>query len=146
MNPSTPNGASNASDFQPLTQNPQGNVGGGLQPTSPSSNVFNQPDTNPQALPQVNSLQVANNGTKVTDQATNPSAQPLPWALVSVILVAAVLLVALFYALSKKGGKPAEDLATEAIHPVTTPKKSPKSNPKKKQSRAKRKGKKKTSK
>lgn len=64
-------GGSNAQDFQPPTQNPQGNVGGGLQPSSATNNnIFNQPGANQQALPQINSLRVLSQGSRNSPTST----------------------------------------------------------------------------
>lgn len=73
MNQQSSSGGSKSTDFQPITENPQSNVNGGLQPnsanlqpttSSDSSNIFNQPGVNPQAFPKTDSLQVLSTGSK----------------------------------------------------------------------------------
>lgn len=99
------NQGSQAVDFQPTTQNPQGNVGGGLQPNSANlqpisptngSNVFNQPGINPQAFPQTTNLRVAGSqatrsiaNTSTPDQASNSPS----WGTFSVFFVVAAILI-----------------------------------------------------
>lgn len=95
--PTTSSG-SRAADFQPETQNPQNNVGGGLQtgggglqPVAPSngSNVFDQPGINPQAFPQTSSLQVIDTTSPgLATGITEAHPDPLFWILVPLVMLA----------------------------------------------------------
>ncbi len=151
---STIPGGSTSTDIQPPTRNPQGNVGGGLQPnsaflqpitSSSSSNAFNQPGVNPQAFPKTSSLQVESTGTTLqaswqkSDSTSNSrgiSAMTLFFVAIAVVLAVLILIL--------KFAKPADKLEqekTEEPKLVVAPepsKSQPKKKPKKKKPKKKK--------
>ncbi|MES2971694.1 MAG: hypothetical protein V4702_05210 [Patescibacteria group bacterium] len=140
---STPtSGGSNAQDFQPPTQNPQGNVGGGLQPNSATNDsIFNQPSANQQALPQVSSLKVLSQGTRNSTPTVSPdtTSDGLGWSpfLIFFILAAAIIGILLWRAKSNRpvniAPVPTEELKeTIALQAKPKKKKKPKQKNKKK--------------
>lgn len=138
----TNTGASNAADFQPPTDNPQSNVGGGVQPTTTNgSNVFNQPGINPQAFPKVNSLKV-NTNTVASQDSTDSSAGSPGWgALTWVFIAGAVVvtgLILLFRAAKPANVAPKAESLAETPETTSLPLK-PKAKSKKKHQPYKRK-------
>lgn len=152
MNPTetqTTSGGSKATDFQPPTGNPQGNVGGGLQPNSAAlqptttngSNVFNQPGVNAQAFPQTSSLRVLQPNSSAAVGADQPAYKPASpslggWLWAVIIVVVLVGIYVLLMAISRSANKPGQILATKAPEVLPPkkikPTKKPKSKPRKK--------------
>ncbi len=139
MTPSS-SGGSNATDFQPTTRNPQGNVGGGLQPTtSDQSNVFNQPGINPQAFPKTNSLRVISNGTQVqATPASQPDTTPPSWGALTLFFIAIVAVVVVLVVIIK-AAKPSDKQPEEHPEQVEVPEVMPKPAKSKKKSKNKKK-------
>ena len=145
----TASGASNATDFQPTTRNPQGNVGGSLQPNSNSlqplttageSNVFNQPGVNPQAFPKTNSLRVLSTGTKSQTSAAQPDYNPssIGWGTLTLFFIAILAtIVGIFFLV--KTAKPAESKTEEKPEELPVLVTKPKKTKTKKRSKAKKK-------
>jgi hypothetical protein len=135
-------------DFQPVTSNPQSNVGGGLQPNNANlqpttaannTNAFNQPGINPQAFPQTNSLQVLGTHTGTLTPAVTQNAPPPPgphvlaWFLiVALAAIAGLLLLA-------KTAKPAKGQQVESKDPPKDIAAALQPKPKKKKARRKKK-------
>ena len=128
----TSSGASNAPDFQPPTSNPQSNVGGDVQPVTPTngSNVFNEPGINAQAFPATDNLKVQSNGSSQPASAvpvatiTSSGWTPLAvFLLTTIVLVSIILLIA-------RSAKPAAKQVDEPVKPARATNKS-KTNKKK---------------
>lgn len=151
MNPSdtsTTSGASRATDFQPTTRNPQGNVGGGLQPNSANlqpisppngSNIFNQPGVNPQAFPQTDSLKVlsSSTGTPASNPPENNTYSPGSSSYLLPIIIGIITLgILLFIVLTARPAgktnekKPQETVVTKPVAKKKTTKKKPKTKAK----------------
>lgn len=135
-------GGSDARDFQPPTQNPQGNVGGGLQPNAAgNSGIFNQTGINQQELPSTGSLQVQNNGTtNSTPPSRETSGAGMGWVTLPVLLISAVITMGTIRLLSKKP-KPAR-MAEEVKQPAEAPTKVAPKKPRNKSTKKKQRKKK----
>lgn len=127
----TTSGGSRSTDFQPPTQNPQGNVGGGLQPvtTNNNSNVFNQPGVNAQAFPKTNSLRVQTNKTGEPASVTQTSPSAGSSLLLPLLLGIAAIVVLIVLALSSK---PADKLEKKLPETPQAKAEAPKNKTKKK--------------
>lgn len=150
-NSHTTTGASSAADFQPPTQNPQNNVGGGLQPgstalqptsTSNGSNIFNQPGINPQAFPQTSTLQVIDTTSPGLATGATEISAGFPWVylgIIVVLLVGGILLLAKFFR-NSENEKAEEVTVTEIPKPasVKTKSKSRKKSKTKKKKKSKK--------
>ena len=152
MSPTT-TGGSSATDFQPTTRNPQGNVGGGLQPNSTTlqpttssgdSNVFNLPGVNAQAFPQTTSLRVLSTGSQI-QPGTNPRNTTDPvsqgWGMLTIFFVA-IAVVAIILFVMVKVAKPVhktEEILPEVPQTSATPGKAKKKFKKKKKTAKNRK-------
>lgn len=152
----TTSGGSTATDFQPMTRNPQGNVGGGLQPNSATlqpvtsssgSNSFNQPGVNPQAFPQTGSLRVVSTGTAVqasgadADIASDSqgfNALTLFFLAIAVVIVVIVILIKVAKPAQKAEQEP-EKKPTITENPIAKAAKPKKKSKKKKKSTKKKK-------
>ena len=139
---------SSANDFQPVTGNPQSDVGGGLQKNSSNlqpltsstdSNVFNQPGINAQAFPKTNSLKVISTGTQsspVDTQNTTPKASTNVGLTIFIFAaIAAVLVILILAKLAKPPKSPDENDVKPSKADTQTPKNKKKFKSKKKSSK-----------
>ncbi len=138
---STSAGGSNAQDFQPLTQNPQSNVDGSLQPNGASpSSLFQQPDANQQAFPTTNSLRVLSSGTKNTTSEPAPDipAEGMGWGFLPLVLIVALIVPGVLL-LRRRKPQPVVQIEVPAqTAPIESANKKPKKKPKKKSRRKKK--------
>lgn len=130
-----------ATDFQPETQNPQNNVGGGLQPGSQNLQPVTNQTPGTQQFPSVARLKVLgveNPTTAATSKPVQTSDTSLPLAFtIGIFLVFVIAVVLLLLA------RPANNKKTAPIIKDETPESKPvQKTVKKKKSRKKRKAKK----
>ena len=101
--------SSKATDFQPTTRNPQGNVAGGLQPKSAALQPLS--GLNQQALPQTTSLRVLNSqgSTPVPAASSETTPQTNGLGIMWVFLIGVILIIGVLLLLAK-AAKPLDKL------------------------------------
>jgi hypothetical protein len=126
-----------SSDFQPATQDPQDDVGGGLQPVSGGLQPVTGESGSHQALPSVQSLKVENSGKRLEQSAStqnNPVVQddgfPLPLTMGFVFLM--IVMVAIIWL--SNPNKSTDNASTD----IPEPEQEQQPNKSKKKSRKKR--------
>ncbi len=117
------NGASNASDFQPLTRDPQNNVATGLQNTSTSLQPTTTGSTNINQQPSTVGLKVQGTNAVVPNTTkANPTSQPAHavsgWWLLALAGVALVGMAIVTWAIRKRAVVPAEVVSEPTVESV----------------------------